>query len=100
MGISFLFLTIDTLGAVFSLLSLVAQKGEFDIVAGVQYGVVILLEVGIMVLGAIWRLRVWARNRNRVADAGESGVVVDGVDEMSGESEVSSLDEKAVEAKV
>jgi hypothetical protein len=107
-GISFLFITIDCMGAVFSLLSLVAQKGEFDIIAGVQYGVIILLEVGILALGAIWKLRVWARNRNGPADAGEAGPedilepeMTLGVEaEKRGESDVSSLDEKSAGSKV
>ncbi|RPA83307.1 hypothetical protein BJ508DRAFT_207327 [Ascobolus immersus RN42] len=101
-GISFLFITIDGLGALFSMMSLVAQKGEFDVVAGVQYGVIILLEVGILLFGAIWKIRCWARDRNgHGADGGEAGTIVSTTDgEKPGESEVSSLEEKPVEPKL
>jgi len=110
-GISFLFITIDALGAVFSMLSLVAQKGEFDIVAGVQYGVIILLEAGILVLGAIWKVRCWARNRNGVIDSEEAGEVGEakegGVSCLESGStlanrkggEISSIDKKSTVSK-
>ncbi|RWA14429.1 hypothetical protein EKO27_g648 [Xylaria grammica] len=55
-GINFLFLTMDSLGALFSLFSLVAQH-TFDILGGVLYIVVILLEIGIFASHLIWLFR-------------------------------------------
>lgn len=62
-GISYMFLSIDCLGGIFSLLSLFAQRGPFDIIAGVQFSVLILLEVIIMIFGAVWKLRVHLRGK-------------------------------------
>ncbi|KAI1431784.1 PQ-loop-domain-containing protein [Xylaria sp. CBS 124048] len=55
-GINFAFLTLDSLGAFFSLLSLVAQK-SFDVLGGIMYLVVILLEIGIFATHLIWMFR-------------------------------------------
>ncbi|KAI3319270.1 PQ-loop-domain-containing protein [Xylariaceae sp. AK1471] len=55
-GINFVFLTIDSLGAFFSLLSLVAQR-TFDVLGGVMYIVCILLELGIFASHLIWMFR-------------------------------------------
>ncbi|KAJ2970734.1 hypothetical protein NUW58_g9607 [Xylaria curta] len=55
-GINFVFLTVDSLGALFSLLSLVAQH-TFDILGGVMYIVCILLEIGIFASHLIWLFR-------------------------------------------
>ncbi|TGJ88347.1 hypothetical protein E0Z10_g462 [Xylaria hypoxylon] len=55
-GINFVFLTMDSLGAFFSLLSLVAQH-TFDILGGVMYIVCILLEIGIFASHLIWLFR-------------------------------------------
>ncbi|KAI1827109.1 PQ loop repeat-domain-containing protein [Xylaria intraflava] len=55
-GINFFFLTLDSLGAFFSLLSLVVQQ-TFDILGGVMYIVVILLEIGIFITHLIWLFR-------------------------------------------
>ncbi|KAI1424903.1 PQ loop repeat-domain-containing protein [Xylaria sp. FL1777] len=55
-GINFVFLTMDSLGAFFSLLSLVAQD-TFDILGGVMYIVCILLEIGIFASHLIWLFR-------------------------------------------
>ncbi|RPA82143.1 hypothetical protein BJ508DRAFT_318124 [Ascobolus immersus RN42] len=74
-GISYRMLSIDSLGGIFSLLSLFAQKGEFDVVAGVQFCVVVFLESGIMVLGAIWKLRCYLRGRKEKDVEGQSEVV-------------------------
>lgn len=56
-GINFIFLTIDTLGALFSIFSLVAQGGKLDILGCVLYIVVAVLELGIFASHAIWLLR-------------------------------------------
>ncbi|KAI8623212.1 PQ loop repeat-domain-containing protein [Xylariaceae sp. FL1651] len=55
-GINFVFLCMDSLGAFFSLLSLAAQQ-TFDILGGVMYIVCILLEIGIFASHIIWLLR-------------------------------------------
>ncbi|KAI0859639.1 PQ loop repeat-domain-containing protein [Xylaria cubensis] len=55
-GLNFVFLTMDFLGALFSLLSLVAQH-TFDILGGVMYIVCIVLEIGIFASHLIWLFR-------------------------------------------
>ncbi|KFZ09703.1 hypothetical protein V502_08547 [Pseudogymnoascus sp. VKM F-4520 (FW-2644)] len=55
-GISLWFIFIDLLGAFFSLMALVAQR-EFDILGGVLYIAVIILELGILGSHAIWLVR-------------------------------------------
>ncbi|KAI2638395.1 hypothetical protein GGS21DRAFT_508054, partial [Xylaria nigripes] len=55
-GINFGFLALDTSGAFFSLLSLVAQQ-TFDVLGGVMYVIVILLEIGIFATHLIWMFR-------------------------------------------
>ncbi|ANB11176.1 hypothetical protein AWJ20_3978 [Sugiyamaella lignohabitans] len=56
-GINFIFLTIDSGGALFSTLSLVFQKGSLDILGCVLYIVILVLEGGIFLSQAIWLLR-------------------------------------------
>lgn len=51
--IDFVFLTVDLLGAFFSLMSLVAQN-IFDYLGGMLYIVCITLEIGIFVSHGIW----------------------------------------------
>lgn len=53
-GINFVFLTMDSLGAIFSLLSIVV--GKFDILSCILYAVVIALELGIFTSHLIWWL--------------------------------------------
>ncbi|KAI0004037.1 PQ loop repeat-domain-containing protein [Xylariaceae sp. FL0662B] len=55
-GINWVFLSMDCLGAVFSLMSLAAQK-SFDIIGGILYIACILLELGIFLSHIIWRIR-------------------------------------------
>ncbi|KAI1363898.1 PQ loop repeat-domain-containing protein [Xylaria arbuscula] len=55
-GINFLFLTIDSLGALFSLFSLVAQR-SFDVLGGVMYIICIVLELGIFASHVLWLFR-------------------------------------------
>ncbi|KAL2010255.1 hypothetical protein VTN00DRAFT_6062 [Thermoascus crustaceus] len=71
-GINFVFLTIDTLGALFSLFALAAQ-GTFDILGGIMYIIVFLLEAGIFTSHIIWRVR----NRKLLKAAKEAGKSVD-----------------------
>ncbi|ODH52074.1 hypothetical protein GX48_01863 [Paracoccidioides brasiliensis] len=54
-GINWFFLSLDTLGAVFSLLAL-AVEGTFDILGGIMFVVVLILELGIFASHIIWRL--------------------------------------------
>ncbi|KAI0399076.1 PQ loop repeat-domain-containing protein [Xylaria palmicola] len=55
-GLNFVFLAMDSLGAFFSLLSLAAQR-SFDILGGVMYIICILLEIGIFASHLIWLFR-------------------------------------------
>ncbi|SLM34789.1 PQ-loop repeat [Lasallia pustulata] len=55
-GINFVFLTVDWLGALFSLLALLTQH-TFDILGGMMYIVCLALELGIFVSHGIWLLR-------------------------------------------
>lgn len=55
-GINFVFLAMDSLGALFSLFSLVAQE-TFDVLGGVLYILCILLEAGIFASHLLWRFR-------------------------------------------
>ncbi|PGH05935.1 hypothetical protein AJ80_08247 [Polytolypa hystricis UAMH7299] len=75
-GISWFFLSMDMLGAVFSLFALAAE-GEFDILGGVLYIIVqdysIVLELGICASHIIWRIRF----RHLVRQAKEKGMSID-----------------------
>ncbi|KAJ5647396.1 hypothetical protein N7490_003768, partial [Penicillium lividum] len=55
-GFNWVFLCIDTLGGMFSLFALAAQ-GSFDILGGIMYIIVIILEGGIYVSHIVWRIR-------------------------------------------
>ncbi|KAJ5759916.1 hypothetical protein N7520_007072 [Penicillium odoratum] len=55
-GFNWVFLSIDTLGGMFSLFALAAQ-GSFDILGGIMYILVIILEGGIYVSHIVWRIR-------------------------------------------
>lgn len=64
----FVFLSIDWLGALFSIMSLVAQR-TFDYLGGVLYLVVILLESGIFISHWIWLLRTRKQRKAAAADS-------------------------------
>ncbi|KAI8964575.1 PQ loop repeat-domain-containing protein [Daldinia sp. FL1419] len=71
-GINFIFLSMDWLGAFFSLMSLAAQN-SFDILGGVLYIVCIVLESGIFLSHLIWlfrtrKLRKEAASRDKTFD--------------------------------
>ncbi|KAJ5524719.1 hypothetical protein N7494_011369 [Penicillium frequentans] len=55
-GFNWVFLSIDTLGGLFSLFALAAQ-GSFDILGGIMYILVVVLEGGIYVSHIVWRIR-------------------------------------------
>ncbi|QKX63529.1 uncharacterized protein TRUGW13939_10700 [Talaromyces rugulosus] len=71
-GFNWVFLSIDTLGALFSLFALAAQ-GTFDILGGVLYVVVFLCEVAIYGSHITWRIR----HRKLLQTAKTSGKTVD-----------------------
>lgn len=71
-GIHFGFLTIDWMGAFFSLMSLIAQN-SFDILGGVLYIICMLLELGIFASHFIW---LW-RTRDVRGEAKRAGKTYD-----------------------
>ncbi|MCJ1474009.1 hypothetical protein MMC13_002667 [Lambiella insularis] len=66
-GINWIFLSMDTSGAVFSLFALVAQN-TFDILGGCVYLVVIILEFGIFASHVIWLIRTRKLRRQAKAE--------------------------------
>ncbi|GAA5922752.1 hypothetical protein JCM3775_006124 [Rhodotorula graminis] len=64
-GISLIFLSIDLLGGVWSLLSLVFSPPPFDALAAVSYSSVVGLEIGIFILAALLNPRYWRNERAR-----------------------------------
>ncbi|KAI9929942.1 hypothetical protein AWENTII_003606 [Aspergillus wentii] len=73
-GINWVFLSIDTFGGLFSLFALAAQ-GSFDILGGIMYIVVVVLEFGIYASHIIWRIR-YRKLRKEAKAAGKT------IDEM------------------
>ncbi|EFW13807.1 PQ loop repeat protein [Coccidioides posadasii str. Silveira] len=71
-GINWVFLTIDTFGALFSLLALVVES-SFDVLGGVMYCVVLALEIGIFGSHIVWRLL----HRDLLKEAKAAGVTID-----------------------
>ncbi|GAA5992822.1 hypothetical protein JCM10908_001355 [Rhodotorula pacifica] len=71
-GISLIFLSIDLLGGVWSLLSLVFAPPPFDPLAAVSYSSVVVLELGIFTLAAILNPRYYRRERERKAREAEA----------------------------
>ncbi|KAK2761134.1 hypothetical protein FQN54_001654 [Arachnomyces sp. PD_36] len=69
-GINWVFLGMDALGAFFSTMALAAQ-GTFDILGGVIYIMVILMEVGIFGSHVIWRFR-YRKLRQEAKESGKS----------------------------
>ncbi|RAH44395.1 PQ-loop repeat-containing protein [Aspergillus brunneoviolaceus CBS 621.78] len=65
-GFNWVFLSIDTLGGLFSLFALAAQ-GSFDILGGIMYIVVVVLEGGIYASHIVWRIRYRAVRRKAKA---------------------------------
>lgn len=62
-GISFIFVGIDALGDVFSLVSVVFQP-RLDILGMVIYGTELVLWMGIFICGAHYNLVPWAKDRH------------------------------------
>lgn len=73
-GINFWFLAIDWLGAFFNLMALVAQN-TFDVLGGVMFIVVLVLESGIFLSHVIWmvRTRRQRKGEKRGGQAAEVG---------------------------
>ncbi|KAJ5995619.1 PQ loop repeat protein, partial [Penicillium waksmanii] len=71
-GFNWVFLCIDTLGGLFSLFALAAE-GSFDILGGMMYIVVVVLEMGIYISHTVWRYRFRKLRR----EAKESGKSID-----------------------
>ncbi|PYH78115.1 PQ loop repeat protein [Aspergillus uvarum CBS 121591] len=65
-GFNWVFLSIDTFGGLFSLFALAAQ-GSFDILGGIMYIVVVVLEGGIYASHIVWRIRYRAVRREAKA---------------------------------
>ncbi|OXV11040.1 hypothetical protein Egran_01201 [Elaphomyces granulatus] len=85
-GFSWVFLSIDCLGAFFSILALAAQS-SFDILGGILYISVIVLEAGIFASHIIWRIR----HRKLLRAAKEAGKTVDEMlESMEGECSTNS----------
>ncbi|MCJ1311593.1 hypothetical protein MMC25_005266 [Agyrium rufum] len=66
-GINFIFLSIDTLGAFFSLVSLLTQD-TFDILGGIIYILTMVLELGIFASHIVWRIRTRKLHRRAKAE--------------------------------
>ncbi|ODQ67127.1 hypothetical protein NADFUDRAFT_21753, partial [Nadsonia fulvescens var. elongata DSM 6958] len=64
-GINFLFLSVDSLGALFSILALVFQKGDFDLMGCILYAIVLVLELGIFFSHVLWMIRT--RKKRKLA---------------------------------
>ncbi|KAK4055847.1 hypothetical protein OIO90_003102 [Microbotryomycetes sp. JL221] len=62
-GISFVFLAVDLLGGVFSLLSITYAPGSFDVLASISYSSVVALELGIFALVPLINPRYHRRQR-------------------------------------
>ncbi|KAI1652654.1 PQ loop repeat-domain-containing protein [Daldinia decipiens] len=91
-GINFVFLSMDWLGAFFSLMSLAAQN-SFDILGGVLYIVCILLESGIFLSHLIWLFRT----RKLRKDAASRGKTFD---DIAAEHEQQGIPFKFAERKI
>ncbi|GFN20725.1 PQ-loop repeat-containing protein [Aspergillus tubingensis] len=81
-GFNWVFLSIDTLGGLFSLFALAAQ-GSFDILGGIMYILVVVLEAGIYASHIIWRIRYRAVRK----EARASGRSIDEVLEERNQGE-------------
>lgn len=57
-GINFLFLILDSSGAVFSIASVALEPGKLDILGLVLYAIVLGMEYGIMASHMVWKFRV------------------------------------------
>ncbi|GAA6021835.1 hypothetical protein JCM8202_002834 [Rhodotorula sphaerocarpa] len=79
-GISLVFLSIDLLGGVWSLLSLVFAPPPFDPLAAVSYSSVVALELGIFFLAAVLNPRYYKKKRLEEAEEKEKASTQEGPD--------------------
>jgi hypothetical protein len=84
-GISFIFVGIDALGDVFSLVSVIFQP-TLDILGMVIYGTELVLWIGVFMCGAYYNLIPWLRGQRREAD----GEVVEGESSAAAHTEAGS----------
>lgn len=68
-GISLLFLLVDLLGGLFSVLSLIWTAGDFDTVASISYAAVVVLELGIFALVPILNPRYHRAQEQKALEA-------------------------------
>lgn len=71
-GINFLFLTLDSMGAWFSILSLIFSE-ELDILGIVLYCIVAVMELGIFLSHVVWWIRIGRFRRNPAGDEEDAG---------------------------
>lgn len=64
-GISFLFVGIDALGDLTSLLSVFFQPPPLDILGLVIYGTELALWIGVVICGVVFNLRPWIRRKRK-----------------------------------
>ncbi|KAK7756485.1 hypothetical protein SLS62_001319 [Diatrype stigma] len=64
-GISFLFVGIDALGDLASLLSVCFQPPPLDVLGLVVYGTELALWIGVMVCGVVFNLRPWIKSKRK-----------------------------------
>ncbi|KAI8996441.1 PQ loop repeat-domain-containing protein [Trametes punicea] len=76
-GLSVLFMFVDMLGGVFSDLSL-AFKAKFDVLAGITYSLVVVMDGVVVICALILNPRA-RRRRKRMAEGGESECTAAGV---------------------
>ncbi|OJD33191.1 pq loop repeat protein [Diplodia corticola] len=72
-GISFLFVGIDAAGDLFSLVAVLFQPGELDVLGLVTYGVELALWLGVFACGGYFNLWPWLMKRSRMRAAGGGG---------------------------
>ncbi|KAI0642121.1 PQ loop repeat-domain-containing protein [Trametes meyenii] len=84
-GLSVLFILVDMLGGVFSDLSL-AFKEEFDVVAGVTYSLVVVMDGVILIAALILNPMAKRRRKRLAAEAVSHGATAEGAGEIPGMS--------------
>lgn len=78
-GLSYIFLAMDSMGAVFSILSLGFKTGPIDVVALIGYVGIIVLEVAVLVLAAVFNPAAKRRQQaQKELDAQEKGELSSG----------------------
>lgn len=81
-GLSVPFIVIDCAGGLFNALSLVWKGGKFDILAGVCYSQVVVMDLIIVVAALVLNPRAKKRLAKEREEAGEVPPVVDADDDL------------------